>query len=55
MIIDLTDRKTIEIKTFCVESDWINILDLLVVFLRIILVDIGIFDGEQKIVLNKFF
>ena len=31
----------------------IDILDLFVVFLRIILVDLGIFDGEHKNFWNK--
>ena len=55
MIIDFTERKTIEIWTFCVKSNWLNILDLLMVFLRIILVDIGTFDGEQNNFWNKLF
>ena len=55
MLIDLTERKAIEIWTFCVKSNWLKILDLLMVFLRIILVDIGTFDGEQNHFLNKLF
>ena len=55
MVIDLTERKTIEIWIFCVKSNWLNILDLLMVFLKIILVDIGTFDGEQTNFWNKLF
>ena len=51
MIINLTERKTIKIWTFCVKSNWFNILDLLMVFLRIILVEIG----EQNNFWNKLF
>ena len=36
MLIDLTERKTIEIWRFCVKNNWLNILALLMVFLRII-------------------
>ena len=55
MIIDLTERKIIEIWIFCAKSNWLNILDLFMVFLRIILVDIGTFDGEQTNFWNKLF
>ena len=55
MIIDLTEKKTIEILRFCVKFNWLNILDLLTVFLRIILVDIGTFGGEQNNFWNKLF
>ena len=55
MLIDLTERKTIEIWRFCVKNNWINILDLLMVFLRIILVEIGTFDGKQNNFWNKLF
>ena len=48
MIIDLTKRKTIEIWTFWVKSNWWNILDLWMVFLKIILFHIGTFDVEQN-------
>ena len=37
MIIDLTERKTIEIWSFCVKINWLNILDLLMVILRLFL------------------
>ena len=55
MIIDLTERKTIQIWIFFVKSNWLNILDLLMVFLRISLVDIDIFEGEQTNFWNKLF
>ena len=55
MIIDFTERKTIEIWRFCFKINWLNILKLLMVFLRIILVDIGTFDGEQNHFWNKLF
>ena len=55
MVIDLTERKIIEIWIFCAKSNWLNILDLFMVFLRIILVDIGTFDGEQTNFWNKLF
>ena len=55
MIIDLTKRKTIEIWTFWVKSNWWNILDLLMVFLKIILVHIGTFGVEQNNFWNKLF
>ena len=55
MIIDFTERKTIEIWRFCFKINWLNILDLLKVFLRIILVDIGTCDGEQNNFWNKLF
>ena len=55
MIIDLTKRKTIEIWTFWVKSNWWNILDLLMVLLKIILVHIGTFDVEQNNFWNKLF
>ena len=55
MIIDFTERKTIEIWRFCFKINWLNILDLLKVFLRIILVEIGTFDGKQNNFWNKLF
>ena len=55
MIIDLTERKIIEIWIFCAKSNWLNILDLFMAFLRIILVDFGTFDGEQTNFCNKLF
>ena len=55
MIIDLTERKTIQIWIFFVKSNWLNILDLLMVFLRISLVDNGTFEGKQTSFWNKLF
>ena len=55
MIIDLTERKTIQIWIFFVKSNWLNILDLLMVFLRISLVDNGTFEGKQTNFWNKLF
>ena len=48
MLMDLTEKRNIEIWRFCVKINWLNILDLLMVFLRIFLADIGTFDGEQN-------
>ena len=45
----------IEIWTLCVKSNWLNILDLFMVFLRIILVDVGTFGVEQNNFWNKLF
>ena len=53
MLIYLTEGKTIEIWTICVKSNWLDIPDLLIVFIRIILADICTFD-DMTFQLNKF-
>ena len=55
LLFDLLEMKITEIWTICVKINWLNIIDLWMVFLRIILVDIGTFDGKQNNFWNKLF
>ena len=55
MIIDFTERKTIEIWRYCIKNNFLYILELLNVFLRIIFVLTGTFDAEQNHLWKKFF